>query len=724
MGFWLDKQNCLTASRKYKSKGEFIRLANGAYSSCKKHGWLEEACQHMNRPKNIYWDKNRCLAEAKKYKTKVEFRNKCSSAYNACLKGDWRDIAFSHFKGGQKPAGYWNYENCKKEALKYKTLAELQSNNSSLFSTIYRNGWAEQLLNHIKRKKKPNGYWTKKRIKEEAKKFSEKIAFKKAVSGAYTIMERNGWVDEACAHMKQINKWDSAKLLKEAKKYRTKTEFRQEASGAYSGAIRRGILEEVTSHMKQIRRPNGYWSKSRLKKEAKKYRTKKEFRKKASGAYSEAYKSGWIDEACAHMEAVKNKVHWTKEKCKKEAAKYNTKKGFREESGSAYSAAYKHGWLNYVCKHMEQTRMPKGYWTKKMCTKEANKYNNQAEFRAKNSRAYTAAERNGWMKELTKSMPESPRPKKWTKEKSALAAKRYKSRTEFRLGTSGAYNSARRDGFLDEICEHMEVKGSRYSRAIYAFEFSDKSVYVGLTYNYDQRYKGHLRSNKTIIEKTQELGHTFLEFNNWSPIEEAAKNEAKTIENYRKRGWKILNKSKAGSLGASEKYWTKNKCIKEVKRYETKKEFQLKSPGAYSSASKGGFLREITKHLKKHDRRAHFVSFSEFKEILKKNNLNSHMAYTSFVKKNEHLKLPSSPEKIYKNDGWVSWYKTLGKSDRFYWTKEKCSIEARKYSYRNDFRKKSAGAYSSAHRKGWLDEICIHMKRKKRDYNKDKSSVK
>ena len=44
-----------------------------------------------------------------------------------------------------------------------------------------------------------------------------------------------------------------------------------------------------------------------------------------------------------------------------------------------------------------------------------------------------------------------------------------------------------------------------------------------------------------------------------------------------------------------------------------------------------------------------------------------------------------------------------------YWTKERCATEALKYKTRSEFRNKAGGAYSAAHRNGWLGIICVHM---------------
>ena len=46
-----------------------------------------------------------------------------------------------------------------------------------------------------------------------------------------------------------------------------------------------------------------------------------------------------------------------------------------------------------------------------------------------------------------------------------------------------------------------------------------------------------------------------------------------------------------------------------------------------------------------------------------------------------------------------------------YWTKERCTEEASKYDTKTEFLKKAPLHYSHAIRKGFLNEICGHMKK-------------
>ena len=55
---------------------------------------------------------------------------------------------------------------------------------------------------------------------------------------------------------------------------------------------------------------------------------------------------------------------------------------------------------------------------------------------------------------------------------------------------------------------------------------------------------------------------------------------------------------------------------------------------------------------------------------------------------------------------------------RGYWSIDKLKEEALKYKTRGEFQKFSLSAYSTALRNGWLDDVCLHMtKRKLESFN-------
>jgi len=95
--------------------------------------------------------------------------------------------------------------------------------------------------------------------------------------------------------------WTLKRVTEEAEKYTTRTEFFKNSRSAYYTAIRGGWLDQVCSHMKRLRYPRGYWDFSRVKEEAEKYKTRTEFHRGTGSAYTAAWRHGWLEEVCPHM---------------------------------------------------------------------------------------------------------------------------------------------------------------------------------------------------------------------------------------------------------------------------------------------------------------------------------------------------------------------------------------------------------------------------------------
>lgn len=243
----------------------------------------------------------------------------------------------------------------------------------------------------------------------------------------------------------------------------------------------------------------------------------------------------------------------------------------------------------------------------------------------------------------------------WTFKKSQTEAKKYKSRKEFAINAPGAYAASLKNSWIDVVCSHMEYLGNRYMRKLYAFEFPDKSVYVGLTYNYKKRYQEHMYRKGLLFHKVKKLGTKFIEFNVLYPANEAANCERMLIKKYKRRGWLILNKRRGGQLGTSINKWPFDECVRVAKECETRNDFTKKYGGAYNSARRNGWLEKIRRHL---------------------------------------------PEKrILRGD----------KSHRFKWTFKKIKQEANRYKTRTDFHEKSPGAYNAAKKLGVYSKISGHM---------------
>jgi hypothetical protein len=99
------------------------------------------------------------------------------------------------------------------------------------------------------------------------------------------------------------------------------------------------------------RKPDGYWTPSRIRKEAKKYKTRTSFIKGASSAYNAARELEILDKVCVHMITTqKPKGYWTKDRIINEAKKYKTLADFRREGSAAYKAGYRRDMLSTINK--------------------------------------------------------------------------------------------------------------------------------------------------------------------------------------------------------------------------------------------------------------------------------------------------------------------------------------------------------------------------------------
>ena len=343
---------------------------------------------------------------------------------------------------------------------------------------------------------------------------------------------------------------------------------------------------------------------------------------------------------------------WSKQRCIEEALKYTTRGDFRKYSGSAYNRSLKEGWIDEICKHMISIKHPKYYWTKERCQKEALKY---------------------------------------------------KTRSEFNKGSISAYSKAWDYKWLDEICGHMDIIGNKYNRCIYSYEFVDNYVYVGLTYNIEERKKQHDKRGpvKNHILKTDNLP-TLKILTDYISNELAIIKESEFLEYYISNNWKILNSVKTGALGGGKTKWTKEKCKEEALKYNNIKNYR-KGSLSYRTAVRNNWLDEICGHMNRVKKPFKYWT----KEKCKEEALN-------FKTRKEFENEFPGGYAASRINGWLdevcSHMKSINKKPKGYWTKKNCQEVSIKYTTKSEFQKKSRSAYQISCRNGWLDEICSHMK--------------
>ena len=287
------------------------------------------------------------------------------------------------------------------------------SNKILKSNILFHNRFKEELIRfnntvQLRVVNKLNICWIKDKCIESAKKYNGKNEWRKNEGVYYRKARKMGWVEECCSHMLEIIKpigyWTKERCLEDALKYKTRAEWQRTPKSSYSASFRRGWVNECCIHMKSFRNPKGYWTKERCVKDAKKYKTRIEWRKKSGKCYSSAHRRVWVDECCSHMKGMKKAQRWTKENTIKDALKYKTKKEWYNTCRSSYDKASINGWITECSKHMTEIIKPSGYWTRERCIEDAKKYKTRNEWKDTRKSGYASAMRNGWLDKCCKHM--------------------------------------------------------------------------------------------------------------------------------------------------------------------------------------------------------------------------------------------------------------------------------------------------------------------------------
>ncbi len=193
--------------------------------------------------------------------------------------------------------------------------------------------------------------------------------------------------------------WQNKKnVINDAKKYDKRTEWKTKSAAAHVSARKNGWMNECRKIIKSQRKVAvGFWQiKKNVIEDARRYKTRSEWRDKSCGAYQAAMKMGWLVPCCRHMILVKGK--WQiKKNVVEDAKKYKMRSEWNNNSSAAYRSAREKGWLEICCKHMVLQR---GQWQIKMnVINDSKRYETRHEWIKNSNPAYLSASRNGWLDE-------------------------------------------------------------------------------------------------------------------------------------------------------------------------------------------------------------------------------------------------------------------------------------------------------------------------------------
>lgn len=195
---------------------------------------------------------------------------------------------------------------------------------------------------------------------------------------------------------------------------------------------------------------------------------------------------------------------------------------------------------------------------------------------------------------------------RYSDEELVQSAKPYQHRGDWKKADNQRYQAARHRGLLDQCCAHMTPAANPYAGdyVIYAYEFADRHVYVGMTFVPDRRQVQHRVTGPVFAHAIlcPEYTHKIVERSIPTP-QAAGEAEKKWIDQYQADGWTLLNRAKPGGTGGIHTKWTKEAVCAEARKFATKQEWIDKSQFTYRLAKKMGWFDEASDHMPKHDAR-------------------------------------------------------------------------------------------------------------------------
>jgi hypothetical protein len=216
------------------------------------------------------------------------------------------------------------------------------------------------------------------------------------------------------------------------------------------------------------------------------------------------------------------------------------------------------------CSYCDNNMVPKGFWNKKNCLTNAKKYESRNEWTKNSSGAYNLARKNGWLEECCAHMKRLQKPNGFwqIKENCIEDAQKYKSPSKWKEHSGRAYQMARENGWLKECSAHMNKK--------------------------QQKAKGFWQIKENCIEDARKYQNR----SEWMRKSSGAYDSARDNE------WLEECCAHMVELQKPSGFWTKQRCVEDAKKYETRSEWQKKSKSAYNIAYRNGWLNQCCKYMK------------------------------------------------------------------------------------------------------------------------------
>jgi hypothetical protein len=281
-------------------------------------------------------------------------------------------------------------------------------------------------------------------------------------------------------------------------------------------------------------------------------------------------------------------------------------------------------------------------------------------------------------------------------------ARKYRTRDEWKRKANGQYQHVRRHrAALIETClAHMVREGDPFGVGyqVYAYEFPDNAVYIGLTCNPKRRHRNHQVKGPVAIKIAAGFAPVFRVIGSKLTPTAAGNVEQETIVRYKAQGWTVLNRRAGGETGNIRTRYTYAKLVELARPFSHRAEFNERCDSGYQYACRHGLIDKIASELGWPEHVGHVWTRDLCWESAK---VHKHVADWLAADKDAYLA-------AWRN-GWLAEIKKKLFTKKYVisiWPREACERRARAFSSRSAWQYGCHdGSYVSARRKGWLKEI-------------------
>lgn len=190
----LTKEYCHQLAKSFSKRNDFYKAYPLEFEHAFCEHWLDDICDHMESRRNPYgfYNEENLKKYAGKFKTLKEFIEKAPKIYSVCNEKNILDVVCDQLERQVLKRGTWTIEKCREAALSCSTRSEFVEKFPTAYNKSKKYGWFDDFVKHMEIVRRPKGYWTQERCHKEALLYQTRTEFQRGSGGAYDFAARQG----------------------------------------------------------------------------------------------------------------------------------------------------------------------------------------------------------------------------------------------------------------------------------------------------------------------------------------------------------------------------------------------------------------------------------------------------------------------------------------------------------------------------------------------------